>query len=385
MKSFDVPADPAFWQDPAPFYQAPLAAGGGLFAISSGGYSVVGYNALYELGRDPRVEGHPFPEAGFGPELTDLYDLMRFGLFALGAPDHKPLRQAAIAGLSTVKADAIRHEATTIAETLAGDLKRNGGGDLIADFARPLASQIFCHMTGLDRRLAGEVAEAVEAIMSQLNGEPDKQNAANDAAKWLMARLTEGFATGQSPLMSAMAQQLEEEDSANAVQLTGSFIVDAVDMVVSGLFATLDFLIRHDAAIAALQRGDNAIKDVVQEAYRITTPATLTSRVAREDIVWRGQKIAKDSALIMWWGTGNLDPQAFENPLLFKPDRENKRHLAFGVGGHACIGRLIASVVTEVSVTALLINPDRQFRSVGEVAFLPRLARIAQSAPIALL
>lgn len=382
MNVFDVPSDPAFWQDPFPFYRDALQAGSGLFSISSGGYSVLGYEALYEIGRDPRAEGHPFADGGFGPDMEDLYRLLKWGLFALGAPNHKPLRQAAIAGLSTIGADVIREHARTVAVALAGQLERRGGGDLIAGFTKPLASRVFCRVIGLPDDRSARLTEAIDSITEQLNGVPGFAVDANAGAAWLYGELAALFEIGASPLMGAIEDRLPASSGASTVDLVASFVFDAVEMVSTGLFGVLDCLMEQPALRDAIRVGAYSLKDAVQEAYRLTTPATLTSRIALEAFEWRGQRIEEGAPLMMWWGSGNLDPTVFADPTRFDPARASNRHLAFGIGGHACIGRQFGSIVTEEAARALLLDTERAPRKPGRPMLMARLVRIAEHAPI---
>ncbi|MFD2649845.1 cytochrome P450 [Devosia albogilva] len=380
MNVFDVPSDPAFWQDPAPFYRSALQHGGGLFTISSGGYSVIGYQALFELGRDPRVEGFPFPEKGFGPGLDDLHRLLRWGLFALGAPQHRSLRLAAIAGLSSIRDDDIRQHARRIAAELSAAMQQRRDADLVGDFCKPLASRMFCRLLGLDETEADGVTEAIDAITDQLNGVPDRAASANAAAAQLFASMERVAA--RSPVISAINARLATNSPASAVDLTASFIFDAVEMVATGLFGVTDFLMRRDDFRDAIAAGAYSVKDAVQEAFRLVTPATLTSRMALETLEWRGQTIEQGTPLMMWWGSGNLDPAMFDEPERFHPNRPVRRHLAFGIGGHACIGRQFASTVAEEAVSALLLDPEARVEPLGETVFLPRLARMAERARV---
>jgi cytochrome P450 len=380
MNVFDVPSDPAFWQDPAPFYRPALQQGGGLFTISSGGYSVLGYDALFELGRDPRVEGFPFPEEGFGPELDQLHRLLRWGLFALGAPQHRPLRLAAIAGLSSIRDDDVRQHARGIAAALAAAMQQRSEADLVGEFCKPLASRMFCRLVGLDEAEAASVTEAIDAITDQLNGVPDRAASANAAAAQLFASMERVAA--RSPVISAINARLATDSPASAVDLTASFIFDAVEMVATGLFGVTDLLMRREDFRDAIAVGAYSVTDAVQEAFRLVTPATLTSRMAQERLEWRGQTIEAGTPLMMWWGSGNLDPVVFAEPKRFDPNRPVRRHLAFGIGGHACIGRQFASTVAEEAIAALLLDPKAQVQPVGETVFLPRLARMAAHAPI---
>ena len=382
MRVFDVPSDPAFWQDPAPFYESAIRDGGGLFSISTGGYSVMGYDALFELGRDPRVEGHPFPQDGLGPELEQMYRLLRWGLFALGAPQHKPLRQAAIAGLSAIRSEEVTNHAGRIAAELVADLRTRGTADLVGDYCKPLASRMFCLLVGLDEAEADGISDAVDAIADQLNGVPGRATAADAAAGHLRSSMERLAAEHRSALISAMEAKLGPDSPATTADLAASFIFDAVEMVATGLFGVVDLLVRRPEFPGEVLQGRYLLKDGVQEAFRLVTPATLTSRMALETVEWRGHTIAAGTPLIMWWGSGNLDPAVFVEPTRFNPNRPVRRHLAFGIGSHACIGRQFASAVTEAAVEALLLAPGKRVQPVGETVFLPRLVRVAERAPV---
>jgi cytochrome P450 len=54
-------------------------------------------------------------------------------------------------------------------------------------------------------------------------------------------------------------------------------------------------------------------------------------------------------------GAANRDPSHFEDPAVFRVERENAReHLAFGRGVHSCPGGPLARVETRVSLERLL-------------------------------
>lgn len=383
MVTFELPADPAFWQDPAPFFQSALATSNGLFA-SSGGLSVLGYDALFELGRDPRVDGHPFPAEGFGPDKADIHALLRWGLFALAGPEHRHLRQAVIAGLSAQRIAALRPTIRHLVDTARRGLLDAADPDLIRDFVAPLSVRAFCALSGIGQRQAGRIGSAIAVVGEQLSfaPAPDGLATANQEARDLLRLLHELEAEGKSGLMRDIAARLPSGSAAQAADLVAGFAFDAVETTTSGVFCVLDCLMRQERLHLDLSAGQYTLSDAVQEAFRLTSPTILTARMAAEDIVWRGETIAAGTSLTMWWPSGNLDGRAFERPTQFDPARPAKRHLAFGVGGHGCLGRQLASLLAEEAVRALLLDGGPQPIRAGETRFLPRFSRLSESAPI---
>lgn len=373
---FDIPADPAFWQEPASIFLDALATGHSVFSTSSGGFSILGYDALTALGRDPRVEGAPFGPDGMGPDNPDISALLRWGLFAMGRPAHMPLRRAVIAGLSAQRVDAMRPLITAIATELADRLHAKGEADLVTDFVFAMTSRVFCALSGLSDTDAPAVEAAISAIAKQLNT-PDEQTAAvaNREARWLLDRLARLEAEKRSPLLADIAAHLPEDSEATAAELVAAFVFDGVETAGSGLVCVLDCLMRQPGFT------EPPLGNAVQEAFRLTTPTMLTVRIAKEELAWEGIEIPAGSPLFMWWPGGNLDERVFTDPLRFNPDRPIRRHLAFGVGAHGCLGRQLSSIIAEESAKALLLSA-RRARPLGSRTYQSRLSRLPEAAPV---
>lgn len=83
---------------------------------------------------------------------------------------------------------------------------------------------------------------------------------------------------------------------------------------------------------------------IVEETLRYWSISNAT-RVATEDIEYRGVTFPKDSVMIFVLSKSGRDPQAFDDPLAFQPDRTiAHRNVAFGRGAHICLGQYLARV-----------------------------------------
>ena len=80
----------------------------------------------------------------------------------------------------------------------------------------------------------------------------------------------------------------------------------------------------------------------------------------------------------------HLDPEAFDRPDVFDPDRDGIRHLGFGKGPHFCLGAPLARLEASVALRAVTARfPDATIG--GEPVYKPNLTlRGMESLPVTL-
>ncbi|MDB5725858.1 MAG: hypothetical protein JWQ16_2612 [Novosphingobium sp.] len=82
-------------------------------------------------------------------------------------------------------------------------------------------------------------------------------------------------------------------------------------------------------------------RKVMDETFRYCSPATIP-RVVVEDLSYRDVTFPKGTSLFFTVSLAGRDPHAVERPDNYDPERDSKRHLAFGMGMHMCLGQFIA-------------------------------------------
>ena len=94
-----------------------------------------------------------------------------------------------------------------------------------------------------------------------------------------------------------------------------------------------------------LRRDHSLIPNMVSEIIRWQTPLAHMRRTAKVDTELRGRRIKAGDKVVMWYASGNRDPEMFENPDDFRIDRRNaRRHVSFGFGIHRCMGNRLAEL-----------------------------------------
>ncbi|RYE39509.1 MAG: cytochrome P450 [Hyphomicrobiales bacterium] len=104
---------------------------------------------------------------------------------------------------------------------------------------------------------------------------------------------------------------------------------------------------------AYLRAHPDRIPDALEESLRIDTPQQTLSRKCVVDTEIGGQKISAGDFVLTSYGSANVDPRRFPNPEKFDIDREDKAHLAFGFGLHACLGQHFARMNMRITLEEL--------------------------------
>lgn len=125
--------------------------------------------------------------------------------------------------------------------------------------------------------------------------------------------------------------------------------------IAGGLLA----LIENPDCMARLQHDPDGLPDAAEEMVRWVSPVKHFFRTAAVDYEIRGKTIKAGDSLFISYPSGNRDEEAFDRPFEFIPERSPNRHLGFGFGIHACIGRHLAKAEVVAFFRELLRRVDR--------------------------
>lgn len=118
-------------------------------------------------------------------------------------------------------------------------------------------------------------------------------------------------------------------------------------------------LARNPALFARYRDGSADTAGLIEEAIRWTTPVQHFLRSATEEAEVGGQRIAKGDWLMLCYVSGNRDESVFADPFVFDPDRTPNNQIAFGFGGHVCLGQHLARMEMRILMEELLPRLSR--------------------------
>jgi cytochrome P450 len=107
-----------------------------------------------------------------------------------------------------------------------------------------------------------------------------------------------------------------------------------------------------------LQSDRSLLPGIVEEAIRWTTPVQHFMRTAANDIEVGGVQMKQGDWMMISYVSANHDEAVFDDPRRFDAARTPNRHIAFGAGGHQCLGLHMARLEMRILFNELLDRLD---------------------------
>lgn len=100
------------------------------------------------------------------------------------------------------------------------------------------------------------------------------------------------------------------------------------------------------------------IPQMVEEAIRWISPVKHFMRTVTEDTEVGGETLQQGEWLMLCYASGNRDETVFEDPDNFRIGRKPAQNIAFGYGGHLCLGQHLARMEMRLLFEELLPRLD---------------------------
>lgn len=153
------------------------------------------------------------------------------------------------------------------------------------------------------------------------------------------------------------------------IQLVGAGAESTASLIGSAVL----ILSRRPDLAERLRCEPTLIGPFLEEVLRFESPFRGHYRHVPADTALAGVAVPADSHLLLLWGAANRDEALFEAPNQFRLERPNiKNHVAFGKGGHFCLGAALARLEARIVIGALL-STGRTIRPAGDAEWQPSL------------
>jgi cytochrome P450 len=228
-----------------------------------------------------------------------------------------------------------------LTDQLIDAIIEKGEGDFSRDLSAPLASIFTMKFLGLPLEDWSDYAWFIQSANGTSSVQPRTKNLTERelgerVATEVVRQRTQPVAGG------AIAHLLDATVDGRKLE---SWEIEAFIWPIIGNMAATQaclasgfaWLSRHPEQRRRLAETPHLMPHAIEEFLRVLTPVHALGRTVIHDVVLAGQSLKRGDRVILFWASGNLDETEFENPEEVNFDRTNKRHLAFGLGGHRCM------------------------------------------------
>jgi cytochrome P450 len=368
------PTDAAFVQDPYPFYDRARRAGP-FFRWAEYDLTCTGnaaaVNAIFRdrrFGREP-VDPPPVP-----PHLAPFYAVEAHSMLELEPPRHTRLRNLVLRAFTSRRIAALEPEIAALAEELVKAFPE-GAFDLLQAFAQPLPVRIIARLLGVPEEMAPDLLRWSNAMVgmyqaSRTRAMEDKAVAATEA---FVAFLHSYIDIRRARPADDLITQLIAAEMEGEKLTTDELISTCILLLNAGHEATVHTigngvktLLETRTPLSAL--APDAVDGTVEEILRFDPALHMFTRWAYEDTQVMGQTLHRGEKVGLLLAAANRDPDAWDRPATFLPDRPVKPHASFGAGLHFCVGAPLARLELQIALP-ILFRHHPGLRLIGKPAY----------------
>jgi cytochrome P450 len=347
-----------------------------------GFWALVDYASVFDAARDDDLF-NSYPSVGVPASG------MPFPILPIESdpPQTKELRDVTLRQFSPGAAERLRPVATEMATELIDEFIERGECDIVGELTTPLPARLILRLLNFDESRYVHWVHWVHTTVHDRAHEPEKAAAAGmemfgEIAKHMELRRREGLG---DDLFSDILRGTLDGKPLDDIQITmyGFLMMLGGMDTTSGLTGNVLLKLCEDPKLREQLVSDpNLVTKGTDEFIRYFTPTLGLARTVSRDTEFHGEQLRQGDRAILMWAAANRDPAVFEEPEKFDLHRANARkHMAFGVGIHRCLGSHFARMMFQVMLEQVLERlPDfelagqpERFEDAGDVYAVRKL------------
>lgn len=352
------PNDPVFVQNPYPFYESARALGDLFYWDDYKMICASSYAAVNMLLRDRRL-GREIPEAQrnpIPPHLQPFYDVEAHSMLELEGPRQKRLRSLVLRAFTSRRIRDLAPEIEVLCHQLIDQFPA-GNVDLLTAYAQEIPVIIIARMLGVPEEMRADLLRWSNAMVTMYQAGRTRADetiaiqATEDFVAFMRGYVDERRKSPADDLISHLIAAEEEGEKLS----TDELITTCILLLNAGHEATVHSL--GNGVKTLLENGlkaqEDGIDPLVEEVLRYDPPLHMFTRWAYEDIEVGRLTIPAGAQVGCLLAAANRDPEIWEAPAEFRPERPVKPNASFGAGAHFCVGAPLARLEMRIALPIL--------------------------------
>lgn len=297
---------------------------------------------------------------GQGPRFTEPAGMLA------DPPQHTGYRKLIQQAFTPRAVEALRPQVVQLTNKLVDDILAGPEAfDLHDDFAFPLPVVIIAGMLGVPATDLDDFKRWSD-MQVEIMGSEDPMQYMDEQALFQTymqnhmlnrrSQIEAGVDVPEDLLTMVAGARTDDGDyipDSDALSMLNQLLVGGNETTTSLITNMMWRLLEEPARWHAILDDASLIPAAVEESLRFDPPVLGLYRNTTRDVELHGQVIPEGQKVWINYAAANRDATVFENPDLFDLNRPGKRHLAFGLGVHFCIGAPTARLEAEVALRVL--------------------------------
>jgi cytochrome P450 len=319
-------------------------------------------NDTYSAERLAPIRNH-LP-AGAADSAKEILKWLDHWMVFRDPPDHTRLRRHMATVLNAGVFETLRDSVRDITRMLIRDLPKGETFDFVKDFSILLPGMVIMDLFGIDRSRLLEVkgwSDDMMLFIGSSRGVENKYERAKRGAREMGTLFQDLVAQRREEPNGDILSQLIQS-KINGEGMSDEELVGSMMMVLNGGHETTANLL-NNSMLALAQNPDQAklllddhslVPSAVEEFLRYDSPVLSLGRIVTEDVELGDKLITKGERVFTMLLAANRDEDIFDNPDRLDITRQDNPHMAFGKGGHFCMGGPLARIEAQVAFEELL-------------------------------
>ena len=330
--------------------------------------------------RPPREEWVSLAPIGAAPPITS------------DPPFHADARRLLLPAFSPQVVAEWEPEIRRLCNELIDNMGNADTVDAAVQYAQNIPVYVIARMLGLPLEDSDYFRETVHMVLEEIGAEfGERQGAFEKLDAYLSMHVQDHIENPKDDLIGFLLNAKIYDQPLSPQHVVGTIIllmVAGIDTTWSSIGSSIWHLAQHPSDLQRMVNEPELLPTAIEELLRMYAPVTM-ARIVSQDAEIGGCPVKRGESVLLPFPAANRDPEVFPDADKVIIDREENRHVAFGLGIHRCLGSNLARLELRVAVQVFiqrfpkfeLADPSSVTWSLGQVRGPRKLpVRITQRA-----
>jgi len=245
--------------------------------------------------------------------------------------------------------------------------------DAAVQYAQNIPVYVIARMLGLPLEDSDYFRETVHMVLEEIGAEfGERQGAFEKLDAYLGMHVRDHIENPKDDLIGFLLNAKIYDQPLSPEHVVGTIIllmVAGIDTTWSSIGSSIWHLAQHPSDLKRMVNEPELLSTAIEELLRMYAPVTM-ARIVSQDAEIGGCPVKRGDSVLLPFPAANRDPEVFPDADKVIIDREENRHVAFGLGIHRCLGSNLARLELRVAVEVFIQRfPKFELADASEVTW----------------